>query len=307
MQQRDIVVPHLSNHALCVNARILSTSTALYTRYFSSLQPDICHPCSLNVVQIDDQQAGQLVRRVVKLDRLPPHNSLEGLELLMEAWCEHDIADYHATTYKILAKLLYALQLLVSWALVLIGTLKYVEADWNTTMEQSWQHIIFGLSAAGTFLIALDAYLSAKSRWLQLRSSAGVLESIIWMYRTRVGVFQLDVAEPDSEKPEKELCRSLNKWRQDIISSSDLQASDLKRAHVNVYSGNTMSISSWFSMLNPRRIYKHKQYEDEQVYQDADDDNGKCRHCMKSKGKHHSFFSGLYCEVMISRYKQLQR
>ena len=54
-------------------------------------------------------------------------------------------------------------------------------------------------------------------------SSAGVLESMIWMYRARVGAFQLDSAEPESSRPEAELCEKLKRWRKDLISSSDLQ------------------------------------------------------------------------------------
>ena len=37
---------------------------------------------------------------------------------------------------------------------------------------------------------------------LQLRSSAGVLESIIWCFRTRVAPFELDTNNPDSLRPE---------------------------------------------------------------------------------------------------------
>ena len=36
----------------------------------------------------------------------------------------------------------------------------------------------------------------------QLRSSAGVLESIIWCFRTRVAPFELDITNPDSRRPE---------------------------------------------------------------------------------------------------------
>ena len=37
---------------------------------------------------------------------------------------------------------------------------------------------------------------------MQLRSSAGVLESIIWCFRTRVAPFELDMNNPDSLRPE---------------------------------------------------------------------------------------------------------
>ena len=42
-------------------------------------------------------------------------------------------------------------------------------------------------------------YLAIRS---QLRSSAGVLESIIWCFRTRVAPFELDITNPDSRRPE---------------------------------------------------------------------------------------------------------
>jgi len=62
---------------------------------------------------MDDMQAGQLGRPVVKLDRLPHQNSLEDLELLMEAWCEHGIANYRAQGYVIISKTFY---LCSSWS-----------------------------------------------------------------------------------------------------------------------------------------------------------------------------------------------
>jgi len=86
------------------------------------------------------------------------------------------------------------MQLLVTWGLVLVGTLKFQGAagrrcgGWGTGSagtqdaaarrlssvdDGTWQHVIFGLSAGATFLIALEAYLASKSRWLKLRSSAG--------------------------------------------------------------------------------------------------------------------------------------
>ena len=75
--------------------------------------------------------------------------------------------------------------------------------------------------------------LNAKSRWLHLRSSAGALETLIWMYRTRVGPFEIELAGAASTKhqPEASLMRLLNAWRADLLVGASLATSELKRKH----------------------------------------------------------------------------
>ena len=51
--------------------------------------------------------------------------------------------------------------------------------------------VVFGVSIVFTVVMALDALLKSKQRWRQLRGTAHSLESVIWLYRTRVDEFEL--------------------------------------------------------------------------------------------------------------------
>ena len=217
---------------------------------------------SLNV-HTDMKAAKRLVKEIVKLDRLPRKNPVRGLQLLQEAWCEYDIAMQLATQYKCIAKVIYFVRLLVAFAVVvcgvcqteLVGVLALAApaspnattlADPASTPEyMAWGHIVFGLAVSGTIILSAEAALNAKPRWRQLRSSAGVLESIIWSYRTRVAPFELDSSDPDSRRPEARLCEALVKWRRSVVSGGELQKSGLRRQQ---------KLSA----------YKHGQYEDGQ-------------------------------------------
>ena len=75
----------------------------------------------------------------------------------------------------------------------------------------------------------------------RLRSSAGVLESIIWSYRARVTPFELDTSDPDSRRPEARLCDALVKWRRNVVSGGELQTSSIRKNY-------------------PHSVYRHGQF-----------------------------------------------
>jgi hypothetical protein len=174
-------------------------------------------------VHADLGEGEKLLRQLVKLDRLPKRNTIEGVHILRDAWCEYDIASHLALRYKHLAKTLFLLQLLVGIAIIVVGTADSVLLD----TEQS-RHIVFALSLVTTLLISLDALFNAKSRWRQLRSAAGSLESTIFLYRARVGPFGI-TEDAESREPDGQLCSALVKWRQELLASAGLQTSALKK------------------------------------------------------------------------------
>lgn len=175
--------------------------------------------------------AETLVHQIVKLDRLPARNSYEGLQLLQEAWCEYDVTMHLANRYKWVSKLLFALQLALGWAIVFIGTAEKELGEKDIVNTQNWRHVVFGLALGVTLVIAFEALFNSKARWRQLRSAAGSLESLVYLYRTRVGQFELDPRNADSRQPEEELCLALQKWRSDLILSGDLHLSSLQKKH----------------------------------------------------------------------------
>jgi hypothetical protein len=193
----------------------------------------------------DLEGASKLVGELVKLDRLPNETSLQGLLLLRSAWCEYDVAMHLASKYKLRSKLTFLVQLLVAWAMVVVGVLRSsdeclrVQAVPLEELRRVLGYVLFGLATFVTVLSALDALMNAKMRWRQLRSCACSLEAIIWCYRARVGRFQQCIT--DSARPEIELCDSMNAWRVELMSAADLQTTDLEKEY-------------------PPEVYKHHQY-----------------------------------------------
>ena len=93
-------------------------------------------------------------------------------------YCRYDIAQHMADRYKWLAKLIFIVQLLVSWAIVFISTLyaswdgrqdyeggegaRWIVSDSNTITALG--EVVFFLAVGASFLISFDSYINAKAR-----------------------------------------------------------------------------------------------------------------------------------------------
>ena len=257
-----------------------------------------CHGANV----ADVAGAKRLLWALVKQDRLPPHTSLEGLELLRQAWCEHDVAVYLGKRYQRLSRFLYALYLLLGITIIVLSvlqsegdnlslpTVSLVDSGAaddtfrllppNTTVVaalasaaaellgdnasgelgppfpppatppllppfappagepwhgNSTRHVIFALSLVGSAVLSVQAYLNPTQRASALLSGASSLESLLWLYRTRVGAFSRGSAggAPGafSKASEDALMAHLNSWRDDLVSGTDLQQTDLNKAY----------------------------------------------------------------------------
>ena len=137
---------------------------------------------------------------------MPNVTKKEGLELLLMAWKDYDVAVYHSAWYTQLARFLQCILLLLS-VVIIVFTVLYTQrcdddADIdgaNRTIfaddyaddgclqvpmsESQIEGTIFSLSLAMSFVLSLDAYLIPSSRALHLKLGAAELESIIWLYR----------------------------------------------------------------------------------------------------------------------------
>jgi hypothetical protein len=222
------------------------------------------HHLSLGMSSVDT--ANDLMSTLVQLDRLPKRNSLEGLELLRHAWNEYDVAVLLAQRYKRLFKLLFIVRLLLGFLVVASATMSNALAvaagggSDNSDVEDEqlykWSRGLvegsFFTSIAASLVISLEALTDARGRWRILRSGADSLLSMIWMYRTRVGMFELDLNNRDSSRPEVTLCHALNEWRSEVLGAASLANSSLNR-------------------LYPAKTYRHCQLGGE-LASGADDD-----------------------------------
>ena len=214
-----------------------------------------------------------------RLDRLPNATPLEGLKLLQKLWCEYDVAYYLAGRYKALAKLLYVLQLLLAWTVVLSATLTSTpmvaafgdDGEYTALVKE----VTFCLSIAAAFLVSLDGFLSAKSRWRQLRTAAGEVSSMAWCYRCRVAPFELEKGRPDSTRPEDTLCRALVKWRTDLTQGADLTATALRRKRSKTssvfthcqHSGEPVGTDDHHSPVRPKDYIEQRLLPSKEFYE----------------------------------------
>ena len=127
--------------------------------------------------------------------------------------------------------MLFFVQLLLSWVTISAATGSTVEGN-----SSDLSHVVFFASVVFSFIVAIEGIINPRARWRQLRHSAGSLHSIMWLYRTRVAVFEVDNTRRDSRKPEAALCKCLNEWRTDLASAANLKNSNLLRTYpLHVY------------------------------------------------------------------------
>mmetsp|Transcript_26964 Transcript_26964/g.65555 ORF Transcript_26964/g.65555 Transcript_26964/m.65555 type:complete len:789 (-) Transcript_26964:229-2595(-) len=242
---------------------------------------------SVNISDLHSSQ--QLVRELVKLDRLPKQESHEGLLLLRDAWDEYDVAMYLAAYYKRLSKISFLVNLLIGIAIVscTVMQVRAVEslpsapssvvcqlyeagaldqaAVGNIDLTQctgsaapgadggpatQLTWAVFLLSVFSSIILSMTSFTNPSSRWRQLRASALALESMIFQYRARVGAFTQSVA--DTKAPDRAFCDMLQIWREELVSGTDLLVSALEKQHNST-------------------IFKHNQYSGPSLLTSGDD------------------------------------
>ena len=204
-----------------------------------------CHGVSLLA---ESKDLDGYVRMLCRSDRLPIENSLQGLRLLRRAWDEHDVATHLAQRYKLWAKALFCLNLLLGLAILVLSAIAPDVCDdgdaaavaeiselspdeTRTATSCRLVELVFVLSVVASFVISFDGYMDAQAKWRQLRAAAGTLQSMIWCYRGRVAPFDLGgAANLESEQPERAFNGVLTTWRQELIGSQ-LSATTFKRKH----------------------------------------------------------------------------
>ena len=127
-----------------------------------------CHALNLS----DYEGAKKLVDQLVRLDRLPKENPIEGLLLMQEAWGLYDVAMHLADQYKLWSKVIFFIQLLLVFLVVIstaIGSLTF-----TITQEGEGRRLQLVSSDGGEFV----------SVWLPSLSGAGIVEDLAhltWM------------------------------------------------------------------------------------------------------------------------------
>jgi hypothetical protein len=233
------------------------------------------------------QDARKIVENLVKLERLPQRNNIEGLRLIRQAWDDYDRTWYLASRYKILAKVTFFLQIVLG-LLTIAATVTHmqfeqtaVQAEFckefvslascasllteaqkdklktckelghskpikNVTITEDSDFLtelkaqfgdylpflddaVFLLPIMSAFVLTIFAFLNPQARWRNLRNCACTLESMTWLYRTRVEPFTVNLSYKNS--PEDQLMQSLNEWRDNLVEGSDLNLTTVEESH----------------------------------------------------------------------------
>eukprot|EP00928_Gymnodinium_smaydae_P049379 TRINITY_DN33124_c0_g1_i1.p1 TRINITY_DN33124_c0_g1~~TRINITY_DN33124_c0_g1_i1.p1 ORF type:complete len:935 (+),score=59.82 TRINITY_DN33124_c0_g1_i1:99-2903(+) len=181
----------------------------------------------------DSHDARQTIQDLVCMDRLPKEECIQGLQLIRECWDEYDAKVYLSNRYKIFSKraLLISLTLGViitslSSVVALNGSVS-TDADSNDAYDTVIQSIVFGLTLVASVVASTTMLVNPLQRWRILKCSAVELQSVLWKYRTRVGVFTVSATNPNSAPIA--LSNHLQRWRQNFADGTTLKTSDMER------------------------------------------------------------------------------
>ena len=149
----------------------------------------------LHVADCSDlEECKRLIRELVRLDRLPKQEEAEALDLLEEAWGEHDTKNYLAGQYKFYSKVSYIGLLVLSGLAV---TLSIGGPDESVFSQALQEHdleprlLVFYITLLAGATASISTIMSPTARWRVLRSKASFLLSVIWQYRTRTKAFAM--------------------------------------------------------------------------------------------------------------------
>jgi hypothetical protein len=175
------------------------------------------------------------------------------MAIIRAAWDHVDIYTKMAKSCKRVAKALYALMLLIGVATAVVVTIAIMAKDptCETGCENfavdvdsckaascvteslgsiphvigrdELQYIVLALSVASTLVASAVSYLNPAQRWQQLRGAALSLESEIWKFRTRVGVYAMtEKMSTYSREPERLLLAFQTDLAQQVSKSAGL-------------------------------------------------------------------------------------
>ena len=184
----------------------------------------------------DLEGVSEIMAKVAKINHLPDQHSRESLLLLRQAWCDVDLYHDQATRYKVIAKICYLTMLFFGIFVVVVGVVKANQIIPGFTLSEWFSnYLVLGASLGGTIVAGIISYMNPSWRWQQLRSHALQLESDIWAFRTRSGIYK-DDSRTDVFESEEVFQNSLTRIRSAVHSSADLQKTCFYAQHSrNVY------------------------------------------------------------------------
>jgi len=114
---------------------------------------------------------------------------------------------------------------------------------------------------------------NSRPRWRQLRNGANSLESVIWMYRTRVGRFEVDDSNRRADRPEKELEAAINEWRDHLMAGAGLKSTNINKDFVHSTGSRAEQLQQAHQQLQKQQQQKEQQKQKKQQQQQQQQKN----------------------------------
>ena len=128
--------------------------------------------------------------KIARIDRLPPDNTLGGLNAIQFAWDVVDICNYVADFMKKTTKASFVTLLALG---LTIGSLTVVQLNEPGLIDiEDLNLMTASLALASGFIAGLTSIFDPWQKWTRLRGAALAIESEIWRFRTRTGVYTED-------------------------------------------------------------------------------------------------------------------
>jgi hypothetical protein len=176
----------------------------------------LTHPLLFSGSLYNIDEIKHVLSTIAKIDRLPSSNSLESLRMLQDAWDHIEVYDQVSTSYKNVSKITYLLILAVGIAITFCAV-----ADLCLARSFSSQMPIFILGFIGTTVVSYVSYTNPAVRWQQLRMAALSIESNIWLFRTRAGVYRL--SNEQSQSVEWTLSEAIHDVKKSVLDGADVK------------------------------------------------------------------------------------
>ena len=225
-----------------------------------------------NLESLEAVQA--LIDQIVKRDRLPSNNSIEAQQSLRDAWNTIDVCVYNAAYYKLLAKTTFIVCLLLG-TLVIVLTVFKASIDgstlavvWTDASDSETCEVVVETSEGGftasmgifmtasllTIVTGMNTFYDPSRRWRELRAVAESMQSEIFAFRTRTGMYTVDRAQP--RRPEQRFVQRIQESRVAVIQLAGLTESSFTRKYKDKVYAHGQNDGSSADTFEIRRLSK---------------------------------------------------
>lgn len=194
------------------NTYKIDINTSEWLHYYDIFTSDNVFSGSIH----DIEYLKEILGSVAKIDRLPEENSLEALKTLQDAWDHYEMYNMIADSNKIMAKISY-FALLIFGILIVTFTVLDAQFTWFNS-----RYPIIAISFLESAIASYVSFVNPALRWQQLRFAAANIESNIWMFRTRAGIYRVE-NETYEDRAQDILAFAIKQIKASVVDGADIK------------------------------------------------------------------------------------